>query len=71
MPRDTTKGPMAVLKEHATKALFQNRECLIAQFFKKHPDVDPVDVVLCSKMSVDGTRTFWIQRGRKRVRIGK
>lgn len=77
MPRDPTRGPMAVLKENATKALFANRDCLIAQFFRRHPEIDPLDVELHSKMTVDGVRTFWIQvrkraqqQQQKRIRVG-
>jgi hypothetical protein len=54
------KSPHELLAETAARTLLRNRECLVAVFFRKFPQVDPSTVTLVSQMR-DGRHYFWIE----------
>lgn len=56
----STKSPMEQLAEQASKILLQNRECLVAYFFRRFPNVDPTTVRLVSQIK-DGRHYFWLE----------
>jgi hypothetical protein len=50
---------------HAAHTIAKNRDTFVAQYFLKHPNVDPASVVLVYKSSSDGTVQFSIKTKRE------
>jgi hypothetical protein len=52
---------------HAAHTIAKNRDTFVAQYFIKHPEVDPKDVILVYKSFSDGTVQFSIRRKGERI----
>lgn len=57
---DAGRSAMEQLAEKAAKVLLQNRECLVAVFFRRFPNIDPTSVRLVSQIK-DGRHYFWVE----------
>lgn len=57
---DTGRSAMEQLAEKAAQVLLKNRECLVAAFFRRFPDIDPSSVRLVSQIK-DGRHYFWVE----------
>lgn len=64
MPANTPRGPMEVIKDNHMRILLRNKETLIAAFFRKHPNIDPARVRMCTRHTVDGKTVMWIEVGK-------
>jgi hypothetical protein len=49
------------ITDMSIKVLDMNKDCFLAQYFIKNPDVNPKDVVMYSKQNADGSQSFWIE----------
>jgi len=65
MGHETRDTYLERVTRYAQKILMQNRECFVAQYFRAHPNADPLDLVLITRHSSDGRMYFYIERKKK------